>query len=289
MKFTEQQTTYLKNYIEELKPSLAGKFFYYCVPFRKKIVLQNMQFVFNTILSPDQITKLAKSFYSHVATSLKENLQMRFMTLQQIKSKAEIKGAEYMYELINNKVKGAIILTGHLGNWEFAPIAGILHFKEFQNRFYFLRKLIGTKWIEKIVFKRYYDAGLNVIPKNNSLDHVCELLENNNAVVFVIDQHASIKAKDGIMVDFFGKPAGTFRSPAMIVRYTNVPILPSRAYRRKDGKHIVEFFKRLEWISASNSKEELKLNTQQYNKIIENFIIEYPDQWLWMHKRWKNK
>lgn len=287
MNFTEQQQYYLKNYLAALKPTLAGKFFYYCVPFRKKVVLQNMQQVFDSVFNEKEIIKLAQAFYSHVATSLKENLMLRFMTMQQIKNKAEIKGSEYLYELVGNEVKGAIIISGHFGNWEFAPIAGILNFKDFQGRFYFVRKLIATKWVEKILFSRYYQAGLNVIPKKNSLNQVCDVLEKNNAVVFVMDQHASIKAKDGILVDFFGKPAGTFRSPAMIARYTHVPVLPCRSYRNKAGTHVLEFFKRLEWLPAENNKEELALNTRQYNKILEDFIIEYPEQWLWMHKRWK--
>lgn len=287
MKLTDQQSNYVKAYLKKLKPSLTGKFFYYCIPFRKKVVLQNMQQVFGNVFSKAEIIKLAQAFYSHIATSLKENLLMRFMTLDHIKNKAEIKGSEFLYELIGNKVKGAILITGHFGNWEFAPIAGILHFTEYKGRFYFVRKLIATQWIEKILFHRYYQAGLQVIPKKNSLDKVCDVLEKNNAVVFVMDQHASIQAKDGIRVDFFGKPAGTFRSPAMIARYTKVPVLPCRSYRREDGIHILEFFKRLEWNSAENSKEEIELNTRRYNKILEDFIIEYPDQWLWMHKRWK--
>lgn len=288
MNFTEQQQHYLKNYINDLKPSLAGKFLYYCVPFRKKVVLQNMQQVFAAIFSHSDIVRLAQAFYSHVATSVKENFLMRFMSTQQIKNKAEIKGAEYLYELVGNEVKGAIIITGHFGNWEFAPIAGILNFHDYQGRFYFVRRLLATKWLEKILFRRYYRAGLNVIPKKNSLDQVCDVLEKNNAVVFVMDQHASLKAKDGISVDFLGKPAATFRSPAMIVRYTQVPVLPCRAYRNKEGKHVLEFFKRLPWLTTENSKEELALNTRQYNKVLEDFIIEYPEQWLWMHKRWKN-
>jgi len=287
MKLTSEQVKTLKSYIEQLKPTLAGKFFYHCLPFRKQVVLKNMRQVFAEFLSDQDITKLAKSFYSHVAISLKENILMRFMSMQQIKDKAEVKGAEYMYELVDNEIKGAIIITGHFGNWEFAPIAGILNFKEFQGRFYFVRKLIATKWVEKILFRRYYQAGLNVIPKKNSLDQVCNALETNNAVVFVMDQHASIKAKDGIMVDFFGKPAGTFRSPAMIARHTEVPVLACRSYRRQDGKHILEFFKRLPWIKADSSREEIALNTLKYNEILEQFVLEYPEQWLWMHKRWK--
>lgn len=286
--FSAQQINQLKTYLHELKPTLGGKFLYYLLPYRKKVVLANMRQVFGDVLSTTEIIKLAQCFYSHISLSFIENFKLRFMSTEQIRNSAMVIGAEHMWNLENHPIKGAILITGHFGNWEFAPIAGILNFKEFQGRFYFVRKLIGTKTIEKILFKRYYEAGLQVIPKRNSLDKVCHALETNNCVVFVMDQHASIKAKDGIMVDFFGKKAGTFKSPAMIAKYTQVPVLPARNYRRKDGKHVLEFFAPLNWIEHEDPKIELALNTRKYNEVLEHFILEHPEQWLWMHKRWKS-
>lgn len=285
--FTAAQIQHLKNRIATLKPTLGGNFLYRCIPFRKKVVLHNMRQVFSEVLSDQEIVKLSKAFYSHVAKSLKENIALRFISEKKLKQKAEVVGAQHMWDLLKHKVRGAILITGHFGNWEFAPIAGMLHFREFEGRFYFVRKLLGSKRIEKILFHRYYKSGLEVIPKKNSLNTVCDKLESNNAVVFVMDQHASLKAKDGVMVDFFGKPAGTFRSPAMIAKYTEVPVLPSRTYRREDGKHVLEFFPPLEWIKCENEKDEIAANTRVYNQWLEKFILEYPEQWLWMHKRWK--
>lgn len=284
---TPEQIQYLKQYIANIKPSLAGRFFYYCLPFRKKVVLENMRMVFSNILAESEIQILAQGFYGHVARSLKENIFLRLMTKKQIQARAKIIGEKYLYDLMGQKIKGAILITGHFGNWEFAPIAGILNFQQFRNRFYFVRKMIVNKTVEKILFNRWYQAGIKVIPKKNSLEKVCDALEQDNAVVFVIDQHASIKAKDGLLIDFFGKPAGTFKSPALIAQYMKVPVLPSRSYRRADGIHVLEFMPPLPWLHAENEKEEIALNLRQYNKIIEDLILEYPDQWLWMHKRWK--
>lgn len=244
--------------------------------------------VYEVLNKNEELIILAKGFYTHLARSLKENIQMRFMSESQIKNRAIVLGEEYIRALEHNPIKGAILITGHFGNWEFAPIAGILNFKEFQGRFYFVRRTLVNKKIEQILFRRYYKAGLNVIPKKNSLDTVCDALEKNNAVVFVMDQHASIGAKDGMMVDFFGRPAGTFKSPAMIAKYMQVPVLPSRSYRRSDGKHVLEFFPAIPWQKSDNEKEEIRLNLRTYNEVLEKFILEYPDQWLWMHKRWKN-
>jgi KDO2-lipid IV(A) lauroyltransferase len=285
--FTPEQVAHLKQYIANLRPGLGGKFLYYCIPFRKQVVLANMRQVFAGVLTPAEITRLAQGFYQHIYLSLRENILMRFQSDETIKAKSVVIGEEYIRELEGNDVKGAIFITGHFGNWEFAPIAGIMQHPELRNRFFFVRRTLVNKTIERILFRRYYAAGLGVIPKKNSLEKVCHILETNNAVVFVMDQHASHKAKDGVFVDFFGRPAGTFKSPALIARYTGVPVLPSRGYRRADGKHVLEFCKRLPWISCDDPDEEIKTNTRQYNAVLEKFILEYPDQWLWMHRRWK--
>jgi len=285
--FTEDRIQKLKQHLVSLKPTLGGKIFFYIFPFRKKVVLANMQQVFGSVFSKDEIKKLALAFYSHMATSFKENFFMRFKSLNQIKQEAEVLGEEHLWDLLKQPIKGAIILTGHFGNWEFAPIAGILNFTQFEGRFYFVRRTLVNKFVEKILFRRYYQAGLEVIPKKNCLAKVCDVLEKNNAVVFVMDQHASTQSKDGVAVDFFGKKAGTFKSVAMISRYTQVPVLPTRAYRRNDGKHIIEFFAPVTWQTHEDPATEIAMNTRAYNQILEGFILDYPEQWLWMHRRWK--
>ena len=274
--------------LSDLKPTRLGKFLYYCLPYRRRVVLSNMHLVFGSLLSPQEIKHLAQCFYSHLGLSLKENIGMRFMREDRLIEKARVVGHEIVLRLTEQK-KGLLILTGHFGNWEFAPIAGILNFKQFKGRFYFVRKTLKNKFLERLLFRRYYRAGLHVIPKRNSLNAVCEALENNHAVVFVMDQHASVHSKEGIMVDFFGKKAGTYRSLAMLAKYTGAPVVPAQTYRDEQGQHVLQFFDAIafeekeEW----NKQETLIHNTRAYNEALERMILLHPDQWLWMHKRWK--
>lgn len=280
---TEQQN--LKNYIENIKPTLGGKLLFKFLPFRKKLVLQNMQLVFGEILDQAAIQKLALGFYSHLFSSLKESISLRFMTQTQIKQRAIVIGEKHLANKENTALRGTLVLTGHFGNWEFAPLAGILNFKAFKKQFFFVRKTQSIKLLEKIFFKRYFDAGLGIIPKKHSLTQVYQKLENNQVVVMVMDQHA--KGKEGILVDFFGQKTGTYRTVAMIARDTGSPVIPARSYRKADGHHVLEFFPPLPWLTHEDPAEEIYLNTRQYNKALEKIIIEYPDQWLWMYKRWK--
>ena len=276
----------VKDYVAQLNPSFAGKFFYYCLPYRKKVILKNMQQVFSGALSEKEMIKLAKCFYSHVAMSLRENFLMSFMSQEKQCDKVEVVGYDIALKLAL-QMKGALILTGHFGNWEFAPVAGMLNFKELTGKFHFVRKTFNNKTLEKILFNRFKKAGLNVIPKKNSLDKVCDAIDAKEAVIFIMDQHASIKAKDGIMVEFFGKKAGTFRSLAMLANHTGAPLLPACTYRKPDGNHVLHYYEPLEWQSGESAKDEIYKNTLAYNKALEKMILAHPEQWMWTHKRWK--
>lgn len=280
--------TKINEQIAKLKPSFWGKVFYYLLPYRRSVIDSNMAQVFGDTLSTADKVKLKKAYYSHLATSIKEAFQLRFMSENKLKAAVEVRGEKYPLSVVE-RGQGVLILTGHLGNWEFAPIGGILNFKAFQGQMHFIRRQLGNKFIERLLFKRYYKSGLHVIPKKNSLQQVCNILEKNHAVVFVMDQHACIENRDGIAVEFFGKKAGTYRSLASISRNTGIPVIPATSYRLPNGRHVLEFLPPMEWQDYGSLKESLYQNTLKYNKALEALILSHPEQWMWVHKRWKLK
>lgn len=283
--FSTDQINHVRHYVKNLKPTIGGRLLYYFFPFRKRLVLKNMRQVFDSVLSENEIIKLAQSFYSHIFTMLRESILLRLLTQEQLKNRAIVKGEKNLVNSTNNQIRGSVVITGHFGNWEFAPIAGILNFTEVKEQFHFVRKRQSIKLLEKILFKRYFEVGLGIIDKKDSLSQVYQKLEDNQIVVLVMDQHA--KGKEGLMVDFFGKKTSTYRTVAMMVRESQVPVIPARSYRQKDGKHVLEFFPPLPWIEDEDPVNEIYLNTLQYNQTLEKFILEYPEQWLWMYKHWK--
>ena len=215
-------------------------------------------------------------------------IQLRFLSEKQLCDRVDVVGAERLLA-VAEQGKGVLVLTGHFGNWEFAPLGGILNFKQFQGQFHFIRRTLGSKTLERILFRRYFQAGLNVIPKKDSLQQVCDVLEQNHAVVFVLDQHASLVNRDGVAAEFFGKKAGTYRSLASFSRHTGVPVVPAAGYRRPDGRHVLEFHEPIAWVDYPTTQESVYRNTLAYNQSLERIILAHPEQWLWLHQRWKLK
>ncbi|KTD75475.1 lysophospholipid acyltransferase family protein [Legionella waltersii] len=276
----------LNEQIDQLPVSIAGRLLYRLLPYRKKLIRANITQVYGDKLNETQKTHLIKSYYSHLAKSLKEAIQLRFMSEHQLRNCVEVVGHENMLAVVAQQ-KGVLVVTGHFGNWEFAPLGGVMNFKEFKGQFHFIRRTLRFKPIEKILFKRYYQSGLNVIPKKNSLEQVCLALEKNHAVIFVLDQHASLVNRDGIAVEFFGKKAGTYRSLATLSRHTGIPVIPAASYRLPNGKHVLEFHDPIPWKDYESTQESLYQNTLAYNQALEKIILAHPEQWNWMHKRWK--
>lgn len=275
--------------IEALPVSIIGRLLYYCIPFRRQDILSNINQVYGDSLNKSQKIYLMQAFYSHLATSVKEFIFVQFMTKRQLSARVHIRGNQPLTDILNEgpQGKGALVLTGHFGNWEFAPLGGFLHFKQFFGRFHFIRRTIKNNTIERLIFGRYDRVGLNVIPKSNALEKVSDALNKNHIVVFVLDQHASVVKREGIAVEFFGKKAGTHRSLAIFARHTGVPVFPAAGYRLPNGQHMLEFFEPIFWQDYSSSQESIYRNTLAYNQAIEKIILAHPEQWFWFHKRWK--
>ena len=280
--------TELKAYIDDLDLTIPGRLACKYFPYRKQVILANIDQVFGESLTSSEKQRLMAAFYSHFIRSVKEAIQLRFLPKKSLLKRVEVKGHEQVIELAELG-KGVLVLTGHFGSFEFAPIVGMMKFEAFKGRLHFIRRKLKHAWLEKILFRRYYQAGLHVITKDNALEKVTSALDNNDAVVFVLDQHASLANRDGIAAEFFGKKAGTYRSLATFARYTEAPVVPASSYRRKDGTHVLEFHPPIAWQVHEKNHEALYLNTRAYNEALEKIILKHPEQWWWMHRRWKLK
>ena len=277
----------MKEKVAHLKPGAWGKLFYHLIPIRRAVVLENMGIAFGAELDAGEIRRLAQAFYRHLFLTLWENLFFGWRSRASVMRDVRVEGVERLFRAAEGG-KGVLLIGGHYGNWEAAPVGGMMQFTEFRGRLHMLRRQIVNKWVERRLFKRYYEAGLDVIPKRSSLNRVMDALAANQAVTFIMDQYAK-PGKEGIVADFFGKPAGTFKSLAVVARASDAPILPVACWREPDGKHVLKFLEPLAWISDEDPDREVFLNTLVYNRTIEKIVRDHPDQWLWLHKRWKSK
>jgi KDO2-lipid IV(A) lauroyltransferase len=178
-------------------------------------------------------------------------------------------------------------LTGHFGSWEVSTVAGIQQYPQFKGLLHFVRRPLKPQWFNDYVTRRFRRAGFGTIAKRGSLDQIFGLLGSGAVIVYVFDQHAG--EKDGIPVEFFGYPAGTFKSPALIAMSSGAPVIPASSWREPDGTHVLRFEEPLELTDCEDVGEAVRGNTRRFNAALERLLLRHPEQWIWMHKRWKSR
>jgi KDO2-lipid IV(A) lauroyltransferase len=263
---------------------LAGRLIYRLFPLRRRVILENLHRVFGAAVPEAEIVGLAQAHYAHLWRLAGEFVRFRWLSEQKKSALIRVDNVEALARALE-RGKGALILTGHFGNFEVATIAGLRHFPHMRGRFHFIRRAIRPRWLDALVNRRFRQGGFGVVGKRGSLDVILERLEAGDLVVFPFDQHAS--PPDGIAVDFFGHPAGTFKSLAIMALATGAPVVPASSWREPDGSHVLRFEEALPLIECDKVNEEIRRNTRAYNAMLEILVLRHPEQWFWVHRRWK--
>jgi KDO2-lipid IV(A) lauroyltransferase len=166
-----------------------------------------------------------------------------------------------------------------------ATVAGIREFPQYKNYFYFVRRQFKPRWFNDLITRRTARAGLGSLSKTGSLDTMLELLSRGAVILFTFDQHAG--GKDGVVVDFLGHPAATFKSLAILAMSTGAPVIPASGWREPDGTHVLRFEDPLPLVECADTNEAIRKNTQAFNDALGRMLLRHPEQWIWMHRRWK--
>jgi KDO2-lipid IV(A) lauroyltransferase len=265
-------------------PSRAARLLYRLLPLRRSVVLDNLRRVYGDAVDAAEITRLAQAHYGHLGRLLWEFLWFPWLSRARRLAMVRVENLDALLEA-HALGKGVLILTGHFGNFEVSTNAGLTQFPEARGRFHFVRRPIRPAWLDALVTRRFRRAGFGVLPKRGGLDAILDRLEHGDLVVFPFDQHA--QRKEGVRVEFFGHPAGTFRSLAVIALSTGAPVVPASSWREADGRHVLRFESPLDPVEHGDANEAIRLATRSYNRALERLIVRRPEQWWWVHRRWK--
>ncbi len=267
-----------------IAPSWAGKFIYRWLPYRRHVILENLGRVYGGKVDPTQIELLAQAHYGHLWLLLTEFVKFRFLSAEQKKKMVRVLGVPGMMAAFEAG-KGLLILTGHFGNFEVSTVAGVEHFPQVKGHIHFLRRPIKPRWLSDMLTRRFNEAGFGVLGRRGSLEEIVQTIEGGDAVVFPFDQYA--RRPEGIPVEFFDHTAGTYKSMAVIALATGAPVIPACSWREPDGTHVLEFLPALTAIIGEDVDAEIQRNTRAYNQALEQLIVRHPEQWWWVHRRWK--
>jgi KDO2-lipid IV(A) lauroyltransferase len=180
------------------------------------------------------------------------------------------------------KGRGVLVLTLHIGNWELLPMSFIS--QGFNVSLVYRPLDFGPA--DQFFLQYRSRFGGNPIPKKKSMRKLLHALRRQECVGLLLDQDSGLTA--GVFADFFGQPACTNKGMALLTLKTQAPVISACLVRRGLGFDI-HIGPEIPLIRNDDKDKEVQINTQQYNKALEDIIRRHPEQWLWVHRRWKNR
>lgn len=229
----------------------------------------------------DRISRTAKGVYAHFGTILFDILWLEGRSPEEILAITDVEGLEMGREMVASG-RGVVCPTGHFGNWEFQGIASAL----LVGPFAVVARPLDNQELDRRLVDLRTSTGNTVIYKKKALGQIMQTIRKGGVVAIVIDQN--VQAKDGIFVDFFGRQACTTTVAAALALKTGCMIVPVHCPLGRDGRYKMIYGPAVEW-SGGKGPEDVAALTQQLTSIIEGWVREYPEQWLWLHRRWKTR
>jgi KDO2-lipid IV(A) lauroyltransferase len=187
------------------------------------------------------------------------------------------------YAEAKKKGKGVLFLTAHFGNWELSSFAHGLYGHPLN----FVVREMDNPLLDALVNRYRCLSGGRAINKRESARETLRALHRGEAVGVLMDQN--MLPGEGVFVDFFGRLACTTTGPARIARKTGAALVLGLVIWDQNGKRYRLRFEPVEWIEREDPEEEIVVNTANFTRLIEAYVRRYPDQWLWVHRRWKTR
>lgn len=246
---------------------------------RRDIVLANLDRAFPE-WSYSKKVRVGRHSLQNLGRDLMEYCELPFYTREKAEKNFEIEGIEHL-ERARAQGRGVCLLTLHLGNGDLAigalSLIGI--------PMYLISKEFKLKWLNNLWFGMRARLGTKFIPPRNSSYAVLKALKKQGVVVFVLDQFTGPPI--GVKTRFFGHETGTGLGLATIAQRSNCPVIPVYTFRMESGKHLIRFEPEIPLSQDSDNDQALKSTTQAYNDRLEDYVKKCPEQWMWIHKRWK--
>jgi Kdo2-lipid IVA lauroyltransferase/acyltransferase len=248
---------------------------------RRRITLANLEFAYGLALSPRQREDLARRIFCHFVRFAWEMLELLVAPLPVIRRKVVIVGEEHIQAALAQG-RGMVAIAAHAGNWEYTVMGYGLAYRPVV----VVGRELDHPWAARLARYLRERGGNFMVAKQRGMKEILGHLHQNRSVGIVIDQNTTTEG--GLLVNFFGRPARTTPVAALLAR-RGVPVLPTLSRRLADGRHLVVILPPLSLTKTPDAQADIQRHLEQQSRVIEAWVRTCPEQWLWLHRRWKNQ
>jgi len=246
------------------------------IPRLRRVGLTNLSFAFPQ-LDIARHNQIIDGVFRSIARMLVAMARFPLLNRANISEWIGYEGLDNYFEA-KRAGRGVLVATAHLGNWELSAFAHAL-ITEPMN---VMVRPLDNPYIDRLVEERRTLSGNCLIYKKDAARAVLKVLDNNEAVGILIDQNTS--TSEGVFIKFFGKLACAGSAFVKLAHRSGAAVIPGFALWNEDGRrYVLRFYPRIPMSG------DVEADTQRIHSVIEQIIREAPDQWMWIHRRWKTR
>ncbi|NNG27227.1 MAG: lysophospholipid acyltransferase family protein [Ignavibacteriaceae bacterium] len=260
--------------------SLLTFIFYYIIPIRKKTVIENLTNAFPEY-DVKKIRNIAYNTYKSFLTAFIEILYLKKISRQELEAAVNCPNKD-LIETKFKEDKGVILLSAHFGNWEYVAASVALQLNlPFSVVVKPQRNHYVSDWMNNVRTRWNND----IVSLGLSIRKTYQTLKEKKIVAMVADQRGP---QESIKINFFGRKVSVHVGPAVLALKTGAPILCGIPLRQKDFSYKLVMHEISKDNLPEDNEEKIIELSQRHTAYLESFIRKHPEQWLWMHKRWKH-
>ena len=260
-----------------------GRFFAKRFPKLQKTAVKNLEIALPE-LSQAEKERILRGTFESLGRHLGFVSHFKKFKREDIRDLVEVVGKEENFDPAYAKGKGVLFFTGHFGSWE---VFNLLP-PAFDYGMNILVRRIDNPLVESYVDKMRTRFGSNTLDKTKSARQMFRALENGELLGILAD--LNVQDKEGVFVDFFGVPASTTTSLAKLALKTGAVVLPAFAvWEETKRKYVVYLEPPVEYEKTGDGEADIVELTQKITSVVEKYVRKYPEQWLWIHKRWNTR
>jgi len=259
-----------------------GRFWHLIDIRHRRIAMRNLELAFGKELSEGEREAICRGAFIHLSCVLLELPCLFTIDADNVGRFITFSGIDNLFAAVN-KGKGILAFTSHFGNWELMALAFSFRFWPFN----VVVRPLDNDILNRLVDGLRSQGGNRTIPKNDSVRTVLRFLRQGKSLALLIDQN--VDWYEGVFVPFFNEIACTSKALATLALRTGVPVLSIYNFRHSDGRYETVFEPEVQLIRTGDSVADIEENTALFNRIIEGYVRKHPEQWFWLHQRWKTR
>jgi len=260
-----------------------GVMMFYLLKKERTRSIESLKVAYGSQRSTEELSRIVRKNFRNLGKGLVEILNLQYLKPHQIDALISIEGEEYLKEAAS-RGKGIILITGHCGNWELLGAAMAI-------RGYPLHVIAAPLYdprIDEWIIRLRSRFNIATISRGSpsSSRKILNVLRKKEMLALLIDQDTRV---DGVFVNFFNKKANTPSGAARLALRSGATTIMFFIARLSGDRHQITIHKPVALTRTSDAEKDVETNTAQFTSTIEAHIRQYPDQWVWMHRRWRTK